>query len=77
MKKNIIIGVLAVMTLSSWVYAFYWKINAEEQKALAIEQAKIADQAREVAHEQMKLAEEARAQSEMVILDLLQSKETE
>lgn len=77
MKKNIIIGLLAVMTLSSWIYAFSWKAEAEAQTQMLHDSSLQLERALEEARMQMEIAEQARIHSEAVMLDMVQSKETE
>jgi len=45
MKKNLIIGLLTIVSLSSMTYGYFQKERADEQEALAIENAKIAREA--------------------------------
>jgi len=45
MKKNLIIGLLTIVSLSSMTYGYFQKEREDEQEALAIENAKIAREA--------------------------------
>jgi Tfp pilus assembly protein PilO len=45
MKKNLIIGLLTIVSLVSLTYGYFQKERADEQEALAIEQSKIAREA--------------------------------
>jgi hypothetical protein len=45
MKKNLIIGLLTIISLSSMTYGYFQKAWADEQEALAIENSKIAREA--------------------------------
>lgn len=63
MKKNLIIGLLTIVSLSSMTYGYFQKQRADEQEALAIENVQIAreaeiraDQSRKEAEMQRRLA---------------------
>ena len=58
MKKNLIIGLLTIVSLLSLTYGYIQKQRADEQEALAIENAKIA-------REQQIIAEQSRKEAEM------------
>jgi hypothetical protein len=45
MKKNLIIGLLTIVSFSSMTYAYFQKEIADEQEALAIENAEKAREA--------------------------------
>ncbi|NOT73908.1 MAG: hypothetical protein HOP08_03195 [Cyclobacteriaceae bacterium] len=65
MKKNIIIAILAFMSVTAIVYGYSQKNRADEQEALAMENINRAEQAELMAK---KNAEEAmRAQERMAI----------
>jgi hypothetical protein len=53
MKKNLIIVLLTIVSISSITYGYFQKERADEQEALAIENAKIAREA-EIKAEQSK-----------------------
>lgn len=82
MSKNIIIGLLAIVSGSSLTYAYVQKKRADEQEALAMEQMKIAteerlraEHAQNEAEMQRRMAERARIEAEhqaMMALDLAQ-----
>ncbi len=57
MKKNLIIGPLTIVSLSSMTYGYFQKERADEQEALAIENAKIAREAEIRADQSRKEAE--------------------
>jgi len=57
MKKNLIIGLLTIVSLSSMTYGYFQKERADEQEALAIENAKIAREAEIKAEQNQKEAE--------------------
>lgn len=57
MNKNIIIALLAITTISSTVYAFYQKAEAEKQETLAIQNEGLAKEMAIKAEQQMKMAE--------------------
>lgn len=57
MKKNLIIGLLTIVSLSSMTYGYFQKERADEQEALAIENAKIAREAEIRADQNRKEAE--------------------
>lgn len=59
MKKNLIIGLLTVVSLLSLSYGYFQKQRADEQEALAIANAKIAE-------EQRILAEQSREEAKRV-----------
>jgi hypothetical protein len=70
MKKNLIIGPLTIISLLSLTYGYFQKQRADEQEALALENARIArkqqimvEQSKEEAERQrmMALANEQRA----------------
>jgi uncharacterized protein YpmS len=58
MKKNIIITLLTLVSLLSLTYGYFQKQRADEQEALAIENAKLA-------REQQIVAEQSRKEAEM------------
>ena len=58
MKKNLIIGLLTIVSLLSLTYGYIQKQRADEQEALALENAKIA-------REQQIMAEQNRKEAEM------------
>jgi hypothetical protein len=60
MKKNLIIGLLTIVSLSSMTYGYFQKERADEQEALAIENAKIAREAEIKAEQSQKEAERQR-----------------
>ena len=60
MKKNLIIGLLTIVSLLSLTYGYLQKQEADKQKALAIENAKIAREAEIRAEQSQKEAEEQR-----------------
>jgi hypothetical protein len=60
MKKNLIIGLLTIVSLLSLTYGYFQKVRADEQEALAIENAEIARAAENRAMESQKIAEEQR-----------------
>lgn len=51
MKKNILIGVLLVVTLLSMLYAFVQKAEAEKVKKLAFENLKVAEEVKRESEE--------------------------
>jgi hypothetical protein len=57
MKKNLIIGLLTIVSLLSITYGYFQKEKADEQEALAIENAKIAREAEIRAEQSQKEAE--------------------
>lgn len=57
MKKNLIIGLLTIVSLLSLTYGYFQKQRADEQEALAIENAKIAREAEIRAEQSQKEAE--------------------
>jgi hypothetical protein len=56
MTKNIIITLLAIMSLSSMTYGYFQKVRADEQEALAIENMRIATEAKILAETSQKEA---------------------
>ena len=69
MKKNIIIGVLMVITLFSVVWGLTRQIEATRQEQIAIK-------CQQQAHEQMVLAEKLRAKAEAISMKLRDSAQT-
>jgi len=57
MKKNLIIGLLTIVSLLSLTYGYFQKERADEQEALAIENGKIAREAEIRAEQSQKEAE--------------------
>jgi len=57
MNKNLIIGLLTIVSLLSLTYGYFQKAKADEQEALAIEQSKIAREAVIRAEQNQKEAE--------------------
>lgn len=66
MKKNLIIGLLMIISLSSMTYGYFQKERADEQEALAIENAKIAREA-EIKAEQSQ--REAQIQRDIAVME--------
>ena len=66
MKKNLIIGLLTIISLSSMTYGYFQKERADEQEALAIENAKIAREAEIKAEKSQK---EAQMQRDIAALE--------
>ena len=58
MKKNIVIGLLIVVTLLSLMYAFVQKKEADKQRELAVEQYEIAQKNYDEMQRQRIVAEE-------------------
>ena len=57
MKKNLIIGLLTIVSLLSLTYGYFQKQRADEQEVLATENAKIAREAEIRAQQSQKEAE--------------------
>lgn len=57
MKKNLIIGLLTIVSLLSLTYGYFQKERADKQEALAIENGKIAREAEIRAEQSQKEAE--------------------
>ncbi|MBP9927415.1 MAG: hypothetical protein KBF45_15665 [Cyclobacteriaceae bacterium] len=57
MKKNLIIGLLVIISLSSMTYGYFQKARADKQEALAMENAKVAREAEIKAAQNQKAAE--------------------
>jgi hypothetical protein len=57
MKKNLIIGLLTIVSLLSLTYGYFQKIRADEQEAIAIENMKIAKEQKIMAEQNAKEAE--------------------
>jgi len=66
MKKNLIIGLLTIVSLSSMTYGYFQKERADEQEALAIENAKIAREAEIKAEQSQK---EAQIQRDIAVME--------
>ncbi len=66
MKKNLIIGLLTIVSLSSMTYGYFQKERADKQEALAIENAKIAREAEIKAEQSQK---EAQIQRDIAIME--------
>jgi len=66
MKKNLIIGLLTIVSLSSMTYGYFQKERADEQEALAIENAKIAREAEIKAEQSQK---EAQIQRDIAVMN--------
>jgi Tfp pilus assembly protein PilO len=82
MKKNLVIALLAVISVLSLSYAFYQKREADkfEQMALeseqkAIEMQTIVEQARDMANHQRMLAEEQRLIAEANLVEAIRQKQ--
>jgi len=67
MKKNLIIGLLTIVSVSSMTYGYLQKERADEQEALANENAKIAREAEIKAELSQKEAEMQRDISVMSV----------
>jgi len=61
MKKNLIIGLLTIVSLLSLTYGYFQKERADEQEALAIENGKIAREAEIRAEQSQREAQMQRA----------------
>lgn len=72
MKKNLIIGLLTIVSLSSMTFGYFQKERADEQEALAIENAKIAREA-EIKAEQSQ--REAQIQRDIAIMEVQRAME--
>jgi Tfp pilus assembly protein PilO len=70
MKKNLIIGLLTVISILSLTYGYYQKQRANEQEALAIENGKLAREAQIVAEQNMK---EAEMQKQIAIMNQVEA----
>ena len=57
MKKNIIIGLLAVTSVLSLTYGYYQKIRADQQEMRAKEEYQRAEMQKRIANESRKLAD--------------------
>ncbi len=66
MRKNLIIGLLTIVSLLSMTYGYFQKERADEQEALAIEQSKIAREAVIKAEQSQK---EAQMQQAMAVAE--------
>ena len=66
MKKNLIIGLLTIVSLLSLTYGYLQKQEADKQKALAIENAKIAREAEIKAEQSQK---EAQIQRDIAVMN--------
>lgn len=66
MRKNLIIVLLTIVSLSSMTYGYFQKERADEQEALAIEQSKIAREAVIKAEQSQK---EAQMQRDMAVVE--------
>lgn len=80
MKKNVLIAVLLITTLTSFAFAYIQKIEADRNAVLAEEMRLLAEQSREEAERQKTIAEfnerravEARNQAEQLNLQLAQT----
>ncbi len=60
MNKNMIIGLLIIVSFSSLSYGIYQKQRADKQEAIAIENIKIANEQKILAKQAAKEAELAR-----------------
>lgn len=64
MNKNIIIGLLTVVSVLSLTYGYVQKQRADEQEAIAMENIKIANEQRIMAEQAAKEAERQRTMAE-------------
>ncbi|HEY8934434.1 MAG TPA: hypothetical protein VIM65_04410 [Cyclobacteriaceae bacterium] len=71
MKKNIGIGVLALITILSMMYAYAQKLTASKQRQLAVENMEIAKKERERLLIQINIANEQKAIAEQKADDAL------
>ncbi len=75
MKKNLIIGLLTIVSLVSLTYGYFQKERADEQEALAIEQSKIASEAVIKAEQSQKEAQMQRQIAEVNAIRAIQQEE--
>jgi hypothetical protein len=75
MKKNIIIGLLTIVSLLSLAYGYFQKDRADEQEAIAIENAKIAREATIQAEKQMEMAQRQRIIAESSMLEAVRQRQ--
>jgi hypothetical protein len=70
MKKNLIIGLLTIVTVLSLAYGYYQKDRADENELRANENERLAREMMIKAEEQQKLAEQQRRIAEIFLLSL-------
>jgi Flp pilus assembly protein TadB len=70
MIKNIIIGILVLVSIASLTFAFVQKDEAEKQKALAELNARTAMEAQRHAEQAMKEAERQRMLAEVALFEV-------
>lgn len=75
MKKNLIIGLLIIVSLGSLTFGYFQKERADEQEALAIEQSKIAREAVIRAEQSQKESEMQRQIAEFYAVRALEQAE--
>jgi len=64
MKKNLLIGFLSLVSVASLTFGYHQKVEAERQRAIAIENEKLASDAQREAQIQRDMASMALEQSE-------------
>jgi Flp pilus assembly protein TadB len=69
MNKNIIIGLLTVVSVLSLTYGYVQKQRADEQEAIAMENIKIANEQRIMAEQAAKEAERQRTMAEHRVME--------
>jgi Tfp pilus assembly protein PilO len=75
MKKNLIIGLLTIVSLLSISYSYFQKERADENELLANENERLAKEMRIKSEDQTKFMEQQMRQIEMMIKELTIQKE--
>jgi Tfp pilus assembly protein PilO len=75
MKKNVIIALLAVVSVLSLSYGFYQKQEADKFELMAQENERVASEMRTVAEHQQKLAEQQRMIAEVNMVEAIRQRQ--
>jgi uncharacterized ion transporter superfamily protein YfcC len=65
MKKNVLIAVLLITTLTSFAFAYIQKIEADNQREKAIVAQQMAEMQQQEAEKQRKMSQEAKMVAEL------------
>lgn len=75
MKKNLIIGLLTLVTVLSIAYGYYQSDRADENEVRANENERLAREMMIKAEEQQKIAEQQRRIAEINMMEAIRQKE--
>lgn len=75
MKKNLIIGLLTIVSILSILYGYSQEIRADKSELMAYENAQLANELIAKVEEQTKLAEQQRMIAEVNMVEAMRQRE--